>query len=159
WKIGSIGKVLSNVEIKLAEDGEILCKGPSITKGYYKDEEKTKEAFTGEWFHTGDIGKIDDDGCLFITDRKKEMFKTSGGKYIAPQILENTFKQSRFIEQIMVIGEGQKMPAALIQPNFDYIKEWANRKGINIGFSLIEVCNNDRVKKRIQKEIDQINEK
>src|SRR5690606_28903347 len=89
----------------------------------------------------------------------KEMFKTSGGKYIAPQILENTFKQSRFIEQIMVIGEGQKMPAALIQPNFDYIKEWANRKGINIGFSLIEVCNNDRVKKRIQKEIDQINEK
>lgn len=159
WKIGSIGKVLSNVEVKLAEDGEILCKGPSITKGYYKDEEKTKEAFTGEWFHTGDIGKIDDDGFLFITDRKKEMFKTSGGKYIAPQILENTFKQSRFIEQIMVIGEGQKMPAALIQPNFDYIKEWANRKEINIGFSLIEVCNNDRVKKRIQKEIDQINEK
>lgn len=159
WKIGSIGKVLSNIEVKLAEDGEILCKGPSITKGYYKDEEKTKEAFTGEWFHTGDIGKIDDDGFLFITDRKKEMFKTSGGKYIAPQILENTFKQSRFIEQIMVIGEGQKMPAALIQPNFDYIKEWANRKGINIGFSLIEVCNNDRVKKRIQKEIDQINEK
>lgn len=159
WKIGSIGKVLSNVEVKLAEDGEILCKGPSITQGYFKDEEKTNEAFTGEWFHTGDIGKIDEEGFLFITDRKKEMFKTSGGKYVAPQILENTFKQSRFIEQIMVIGEGQKMPAALIQPNFDYIKEWANRKGINIGFSLDEVCQNEDVRNRIQKEIDRLNVK
>ena len=159
WKIGSIGKVLSNVEVKLAEDGEILCKGPSITQGYFKDEEKTNEAFTGEWFHTGDIGKIDEEGFLFITDRKKEMFKTSGGKYVAPQILENTFKQSRFIEQIMVIGEGQKMPAALIQPNFDYIKEWANRKGINIGFSLGEACQNEDVRNRIQKEIDRLNEK
>lgn len=159
WKIGSIGKVLSNVEVKLAEDGEILCKGPSITQGYFKDEEKTNEAFTGEWFHTGDIGKIDEEGFLFITDRKKEMFKTSGGKYVAPQILENTFKQSRFIEQIMVIGEGQKMPAALIQPNFDYIKEWANRKGMNIGFSLEEVCQNEDVRNRIQKEIDRLNVK
>lgn len=159
WKIGSIGKVLSNVEVKLAEDGEILCKGPSITQGYFKDEEKTNEAFTGEWFHTGDIGKIDEEGFLFITDRKKEMFKTSGGKYVAPQILENTFKQSRFIEQIMVIGEGQKMPAALIQPNFDYIKEWANRKGINIGFSLGEACQNEDVRNRIQKEIDRLNVK
>lgn len=159
WKIGSIGKVLSNVEVKLAEDGEILCKGPSITQGYFKDEEKTNEAFTGEWFHTGDIGKIDEEGFLFITDRKKEMFKTSGGKYVAPQILENTFKQSRFIEQIMVIGEGQKMPAALIQPNFDYLKEWANRKGMNIGFSLDEVCQNEDVRNRIQKEIDRLNVK
>lgn len=159
WKIGSIGKVLSNVEVKIAEDGEILCKGPSITQGYFKDEEKTNEAFTGEWFHTGDIGKIDEEGFLFITDRKKEMFKTSGGKYVAPQILENTFKQSRFIEQIMVIGEGQKMPAALIQPNFDYIKEWANRKGMNIGFLLEEVCQNEDVRNRIQKEIDRLNEK
>lgn len=159
WKIGSIGKVLSNVEVKLAEDGEILCKGPSITQGYFKDEEKTNEAFTGEWFHTGDIGKIDEEGFLFITDRKKEMFKTSGGKYVAPQILENTFKQSRFIEQIIVIGEGQKMTAALIQPNFDYLKEWANRKGINIGFSLDEVCQNEDVRNRIQKEIDRLNVK
>lgn len=159
WKIGSIGKVLSNVEVKLAEDGEILCKGPSITQGYFKDEEKTNEAFTGEWFHTGDIGKIDEEGFLFITDRKKEMFKTSGGKYVAPQILENTFKQSRFIEQIMVIGEGQKMPAALIQPNFDYLKEWANRKSINIGFSLEEVCKNEEVRNRIQQEMDRLNVK
>src|SRR5690606_5849938 len=154
WKIGSIGKVLSNVKIKIAEDGEILAQGPSISQGYYKDEEKTKEAFVNGWFHTGDIGKIDEDGFLYITDRKKEMFKTSGGKYIAPQVIENALKQSPFIEQIMVVGEGQKMPAALIQPNFDYIKEWANRKGMNIGFSLDEVCQNEDVRNRIQKEID-----
>lgn len=159
WKIGSIGKILSNVTVKIAEDGEILAQGPSISQGYFKDEEKTNEAFINGWFHTGDIGKIDEDGFLFITDRKKEMFKTSGGKYIAPQMIENTLKQSRFIEQLMVVGEGQKMPAALIQPNFDHIKEWANRKNINVGFSLDEVCQNERVRARVQKEIDRLNEK
>src|SRR5690554_6341704 len=90
-------------------------------------------------FRSGDIGMIDSDGFLFITDRKKEMFKTSGGKYVAPQMIENTMKQSRFIEQIMVVGEGQKMPAALIQPNFDFVKEWASKKGLTLGFSLEEV--------------------
>lgn len=159
WKLGSVGKVLSNVTVKIAEDGEILCKAPSVTQGYFKDEEKTAEAFTDGWFHTGDIGKIDEDGFLFITDRKKEMFKTSGGKYIAPQVLENSFKLSRFIEQVMVIGEGEKMPAALIQPNFDFLKEWANRKGISLGFSLEEVCNHPEVKERIKKEIEHINQK
>lgn len=159
WKIGSIGKILSNVTVKIAEDGEILAQGPSISQGYYKDEEKTNEAFINGWFHTGDIGKIDSDGFLYITDRKKEMFKTSGGKYIAPQMLENTLKQSRFIEQIMVVGEGQKMPAALIQPNFDYIKDWANKKGINVGFNLEEVCKNEEVRNRIQQEIERLNEK
>lgn len=157
WKIGSVGRVLPNVNVKIAEDGEILCQGPSISQGYYKDEEKTKEAFAEGWFHTGDIGVIDTEGFLFITDRKKEMFKTSGGKYIAPQILENAMKQSRFIEQIMVVGEGQKMPAALIQPNFDFIKEWANRNKVNVGFTLEEVVNNELVIERIQKEIDVIN--
>lgn len=157
WKIGSVGRVLPNVNVKIAEDGEILCQGPSISQGYYKDEEKTKEAFADGWFHTGDIGIIDAEGFLFITDRKKEMFKTSGGKYIAPQILENAMKQSRFIEQIMVVGEGQKMPAALIQPNFDFIKEWANRNKVNVGFTLEEVVNNELVIERIQKEIDVIN--
>lgn len=157
WRIGSVGKILDNVKVKIAEDGEILCQGPSISQGYYKDDEKSKEAFVKDWFHTGDIGKVDSDGFLFITDRKKEIFKTSGGKYVAPQIIENTMKQSRFIEQIMVIGEGQKMPAALIQPNFDFIKEWASKKGLTLGFSLEEVVKNERVIKRIQKEIDQIN--
>lgn len=159
WKIGSIGKILSNVTVKIAEDGEILAQGPSISQGYYKDEEKTNEAFINGWFHTGDIGRIDEEGFLYITDRKKEMFKTSGGKYIAPQVIENTLKQSPFIEQIMVVGEGQKMPAALIQPSFDYLKEWAKRKGMNIGFSLEEVCQNEDVRNRIQKEIDRLNEK
>jgi len=159
WKIGSVGKPLSNVNIEIAQDGEILVKGPSISQGYFKEEDKTKEAFTGEWFHTGDIGKIDEDGFLFITDRKKEMFKTSGGKYVAPQMIENVMKQSRFIDQIMVVGEGQKMPAALIQPSFDFIKEWANRKGINVGFTLEEVCKNEEVRNRLQQEIDQLNEK
>jgi len=157
WKIGSVGRVLSNVTVKIAEDGEILCQGPSIAEGYYKDEEKTKEAFADGWFHTGDIGVVDADGFLFITDRKKEMFKTSGGKYVAPQMIENAMKQSRFIEQIMVVGEGQKMPAALIQPNFDFIKEWANRNKVNVGFSLDEVVNNELVIERLQKEIDLIN--
>lgn len=157
WKIGSVGRVLPNVVVRIAEDGEILCQGPSISQGYYKDDEKTREAFADGWFHTGDIGVIDTEGFLFITDRKKEMFKTSGGKYIAPQILENAMKQSRFIEQIMVVGEGQKMPAALIQPNFDFIKEWANRNKVNVGFTLEEVVNNELVIERIQKEIDVIN--
>lgn len=157
WKIGSVGRVLDNVKVKIAEDGEILCQGPSISQGYYKDDEKTKEAFVNGWFHTGDIGLVDSDGFLFITDRKKEMFKTSGGKYVAPQMIENAMKQSRFIEQIMVVGEGQKMPAALIQPSFDFIKEWANRKGISLGFSLEEVVKDERVIERIQKEIDLIN--
>lgn len=157
WKIGSVGKVLHNVTVKIAEDGEILCQGPSISEGYYKDDEKTKEAFIDGWFHTGDIGMVDSDGFLFITDRKKEMFKTSGGKYVAPQMIENAMKQSRFIEQIMVVGEGQKMPAALIQPSFDFIKEWANRNKVTIGFTLEEMVNNELVQERIQKEIDRIN--
>src|SRR5690554_5628819 len=95
----------------------------AVSKGYFKDEEKTKEAFIDGWFHTGDIGMVDADGFLFITDRKKEMFKTSGGKYVAPQMIEKALKKSRFIEQVMVVGEGQKMPAALIQPNFDFVKK------------------------------------
>src|SRR5690606_8974484 len=125
FRIGTVGKVIDNVEVKIAEDGEILCKGSNVMIGYYKNEALTKEVITDGYFHTGDIGNLDQDGFLKITDRKKEMFKTSGGKYIAPQLIENTMKQSRFIEQIMVIGEGQKMPGAFIQPNFDFIIEWA----------------------------------
>lgn len=159
WKIGSVGKILDNVEVKIASDGEIICKGPSITQGYYKNEEKTAEAFIDGYFHTGDIGKIDEEGFLFITDRKKEMFKTSGGKYVAPQVIEGLLKSSRFIEQIMVIGEGQKMPAALIQPNFEFIKEWANIKGIQLGESLSDICSNEKVLSRIEREIAEINPK
>nr|WP_299337508.1 AMP-dependent synthetase/ligase [Allomuricauda sp.] len=157
WKIGSVGRIITGVEVKIADDGEILCKGPNVMMGYYKDEEKTKEVLKNGYFHTGDIGEIDADGFLRITDRKKEMFKTSGGKYVAPQILENRFKQSRFIEQIMVVGEGEKMPAALIQPNFEFLYEWATRHEITLGENS-DIILNERVISRIQEEVDLANE-
>ncbi|MUP47155.1 long-chain fatty acid--CoA ligase [Gramella sp. BOM4] len=161
FRIGTVGKVLDNVEVKIAEDGEILTKGPNVMKGYYKDQEKTDEVIDKEgYFHTGDIGEIDSDGFLKITDRKKEMFKTSGGKYVAPQIIENTMKQSRFIEQIMVVGDGEKMPAALIQPNFEFIQEWAKRKNIDLGDgSEASIARNSVVRDRIEEEIEFYNQK
>ncbi len=159
FKIGTVGKLINCVEVKIAEDGEILCKGPNVMMGYYKDEEKTNEVLKDGYFHTGDIGELDANGFLKITDRKKEMFKTSGGKYIAPQVLENAFKQSRFIEQIMVIGEGQKMPAALIQPNFEFIKDWASRKNITLGASEADIATNKEVISRIEQEVNETNEK
>ena len=159
FKVGTVGKVIQNVEVKIAADGEILCKGPNVMMGYYKDETLTNEVLKEGFFSTGDIGEIDSEGFLKITDRKKEMFKTSGGKYIAPQIIENAMKQSNFIEQIMVIGDGEKMPAAFIQPNFDFLKEWAKRHHITIGTTNAEIVSNSEVNKRIQEEIDVINEK
>ncbi|OXB03237.1 AMP-dependent synthetase/ligase [Flavobacterium pectinovorum] len=159
FKIGTVGKVIRNVEVKIAEDGEILCKGPNVMLGYYKDQEKTDEALKDGYFHTGDIGEIDSEGFLKITDRKKEMFKTSGGKYIAPQLIENAMKQSRFIEQIMVIGEGEKMPAAFIQPNFEFVKEWAKLHKVTLGNSNEEIVKNEQVVKRIDNEIEEINKK
>lgn len=159
FKIGTVGRMIPETEVKIAEDGEILIKGPQVMQGYYKDEEKTNEVLKNGYFHTGDIGEIDSDGFLRITDRKKEMFKTSGGKYVAPQLIENAMKQSRFIEQIMVIGEGEKMPAAFIQPNFEFLKEWAERKGIKTDISVQEILNNQAVIDRYQEEVDQHNEK
>jgi len=157
FKVGTVGRPIDNVEVKIAEDGEILCKGPNVMIGYYKDAEKTNEVLENGYFHTGDIGEIDQDGFLRITDRKKEMFKTSGGKYVAPQIIENTLKQSRFIEQIMVIGEGEKMPAALIQPNFDFVRDWAKIKGYDIGQTNEEIASNPKVIERIGKAVDELN--
>jgi long-chain acyl-CoA synthetase len=159
FKVGTVGKLIDNVEVKIAEDGEILCKGPNVMIGYYKDEALTKEALADGYFHTGDIGEIDIQGFLKITDRKKEMFKTSGGKYISPQLLENAMKQSRFIEQIMVIGDGQKMPAAFIQPNFEFVKTWEKLHGIQVGTTNEEIISNPKVIERIQDEIDILNEK
>ena len=159
FKIGTVGKPIQNVEIKIAEDGEILCKGPNVMMGYYKDEKLTNEVIYDGYFHTGDIGEIDTEGFLKITDRKKEMFKTSGGKYIAPQVIENTMKQSLFIEQIMVIGDGEKMPAAFIQPNFDYIRSWAAQEGFDAGDLNEEIISNNRVIQKIQEEVDHYNEK
>ena len=159
FKIGTVGKIIQNVEVKIAADGEILCKGPNIMMGYYKDEQQTKEVIVDGYFHTGDIGEIDSEGFLKITDRKKEMFKTSGGKYIAPQLIESAMKESHFIEQIMVIGDGQKMPAAFIQPNFNFVIEWAKRHHINIGTNNTKIIANQQVINRIQEEINEINKK
>ena len=158
FKIGTVGKIIDNVEVKIATDGEILCKGSNVMMGYYKDHEKTAEALQNGYFHTGDIGEIDSDGFLKITDRKKEMFKTSGGKYIAPQLIENTMKQSRFIEQIMVIGDGEKMPAAFIQPNFEFVREWAKLHTITLDDNA-SIATNPKVIDRIQEEVDALNEK
>src|SRR5690554_3398788 len=157
FKAGTVGRVIDNVEVKIAEDGEIICKGPNVMLGYYKDPERTQEALKDGYFYTGDIGEISAEGFLKITDRKKEMFKTSGGKYVAPQIVENTLKQTRFIEQIMVIGEGEKMPAALIQPNFDFVKDWAKIKGYNIGQTNAEIAANPKVVERIGKAVNELN--
>lgn len=159
-KVGTVGHPLNNLIVKIQEDGEITVKGPSITQGYFKNEEQTREAFTEEgYFKTGDIGHIDAEGFLKITDRKKEMFKTSGGKYIAPQVIENLAKASKFIEQIMVVGEGEKMPCAFVQPDFVFAGHWAERKNINIGKTPAEMANSPELKARIEKEIDYLNTK
>ena len=157
-RFGSVGKPIDGVEVKIAEDGEILCKGPNVMQGYYKDPEKTAETIVDGYLHTGDIGEIDADGFLRITDRKKELFKTSGGKYIAPQPLENQMKQSLFIEQIMVIGEGQKMPAALIQPAFEYVEAWAQENNIDVGKDLKSICQNQALIEAINADINKHNQ-
>lgn len=160
-RIGSVGTLLDNVQVKFAEDGEILVKAPSVMMGYYNNPEATAEAIDADgWFHTGDIGDYVDGKFLRITDRKKEIFKTSGGKYIVPQIMENTFKESRFIEQIMVIGEGQKFPSAFIVPNFNFVKDWAERKGMNIREkSNAEIIEMKEVKDRIDRVVNEINKR
>ncbi|MGB0523439.1 MAG: AMP-dependent synthetase/ligase [Flammeovirgaceae bacterium] len=156
-RLGCVGKTIEGVEVKIAEDGEILCKGPNVMQGYYKDPEKTAEVMTGEWFHTGDIGEFIEGKYLKITDRKKEMFKTSGGKYIAPQLMENKFKESYLIEQIMVVGEGKKFPSALIVPNFEGLEEWC--KDHNITYSSPkEVLQNAKVKAMYDKEVEKYNQ-
>lgn len=158
-RFGTVGALIDEVKVKIAEDGEILVKGPNVMIGYYNLPIETAEAIDSEgWFHTGDIGTFQEGKFLKITDRKKEIFKTSGGKYIVPQAMENKFKESRFIEQIMVIGEGEKFPAAFIVPSFLYIKEWANQKNIDLGDgSNISIINNVKVLARIQEDVDAFN--
>lgn len=157
-KIGTTGRPIKDVHVKIAEDGEILCKGPNVMMGYYKRPDLTKEVLDEDgWFHTGDIGEMVDGQYLKITDRKKEIFKTSGGKYIAPQIMENKFKESRFIEQIIVVGEFKKHPSALIVPSFEFLEEWCERKGIDCG-NRHDMLRNERVVARYQEEVDELNE-
>lgn len=152
-KFGTVGKVIDGVIVKIEDDGEILCKGPNIMLGYYKDPKLTSQVMSGDFFHTGDIGIVDMDGFLKITDRKKEIFKTSGGKYIAPQVLENELKQSLFIEQIMIVGEGEKMPGALIQPNFEHVKFWFKENNIQCKDDLRSICDNIKIIEKIESEI------
>lgn len=155
--VGTVGPVIKDVEVKIADDGEILCKGPNIMMGYYNKPELTAEAIDKDgWFHTGDIGKIIDDKYLKITDRKKEIFKLSNGKYIAPQVIENKFKESFFIQQLMVVGENQKFASALISPNFEFLHNWCSIHGVKYrdNETLIKI---PEVVNRFQKEVNEIN--
>jgi len=157
-KFGTVGPLLTGVQVKIADDGEILVKSPGVMMGYYNRPERTKEVMDEEgWFHTGDIGVIEDGKYLKITDRKKEMFKTSGGKYIAPQVIEQRLKESPFIEQIMVIGENRSYPAALIIPNFEYLKGWCEVKDVPY-VSREKAANHPTIIKRIQREIERFNQ-
>lgn len=155
-RFGTVGKVIKDVQVKFAEDGEILVKGPNVMLGYYKKPEETAKAIVDGWFHTGDIGEMVEEKFLKITDRKKEIFKTSGGKFIAPQLIENMLKESSYIEQAMVIGEGHKFPSALIVPSFAAVQSWCERNGIkyttNAEMSVMkEVCD------KIDKEVERVN--
>jgi long-chain acyl-CoA synthetase len=156
-KIGTVGPILEGVQVKFSEEGEILTKSPSLMKGYYKDPEYTKEVIDEDgWFHTGDIGEMVDGIYLKITDRKKEIFKLSAGKYIAPQLLENKFKESSFIENIMVIGENEKFASAIISPNYNQLHFWATKHRIHYRDNH-ELIASPQIAARIQREIERFN--
>ncbi|MBB6004918.1 long-chain fatty acid--CoA ligase [Arcicella rosea] len=149
FRVGCVGTVLPNLQVKIAEDGEICVKGPSVMKGYYKKPEATAEAIDADgWFHTGDIGEFFEGRYLKITDRKKEIFKTSGGKYVAPQVIENKLKEAVLIEQAIVVGEGQKFPSALIVPEFNALKEWCSRNEISYT-NPEQIIKNQKVKDKL----------
>ncbi len=155
---GTVGPILKGVEVKIAKDGEILCKGPNVMMGYYKDEKQTKEVIEDGWLHTGDIGILVDNKFLKITDRKKEMFKTSAGKYIAPQVIENILKESRTIEQAMVIGENQKFASALISPNFNELHYFASKLKLHFRDNE-ELIKLPEIIKKVQHEINLANKR
>ncbi|MBP8824633.1 MAG: AMP-binding protein, partial [Flavobacteriales bacterium] len=157
-RFASVGKPLHNVQVRIADDGEILLKGPNIMQGYYNEPAMTAEVLDADgWLHSGDIGRLDAENFLYITDRKKEMFKTSGGKYVAPQVIENKLRASRFIEQAMVIGENRKFPAALILPSFAFLQDYCTHKGIPFT-SQEQAVREPAVLARLQKEVDLVNE-
>lgn len=154
-RIGWVGKIVKDVNVKIAEDGEILVKGPNIMQGYYRQPEMTAEVLKNGWFHTGDIGELDGE-FLKITDRKKEMFKTSGGKYIAPQLMENKFKESSLIDQLIVVGENKNYPSALIVPSFEGLKEYCKHKGIPYT-SDEEMIQKPEIVEKYDRELEQLN--
>ena len=151
---GTVGKAIPNVEIRIADDGEIEVRGPNVMRGYYNKPEATRDVFTSDgWFKTGDVGALDKDGFLCITDRKKELFKTSGGKYIAPQPIEQAIKGSRFVSQVVLIGAERKFPAALIVPVWEQLESYCKLKGISVA-SRSELCRHPRIIDLIQRQID-----
>ena len=154
--IGTVGIPLDNVEIRIAEDGEILARGPNVMMGYYKDEEMTRETLKDGWLHTGDVGEINARGNLRITDRKKEMFKTSCGKYVAPQVIENKLKESAYIDQVMVVGDGRKYASALVVPLFDQVRAWCSQQGLQIK-SEAEMASHPKVRELIEHEVKRFN--
>lgn len=155
-RVGSVGKPLRNNEVRIAADGEIEASGPGVMLGYYNKPQATRDAFTEDgWFKTGDIGKIDADGFLIITDRKKELFKTSGGKYIAPAPIEQAIKASRFVNQVVLVGNERKFPAALIVPNFESLENYAKIKGIEIK-SKAEFCSHPRIVNLLERQIAEL---
>ncbi|MHC1706213.1 MAG: long-chain fatty acid--CoA ligase [Bacteroidales bacterium] len=155
---GCVGPVIQDVIVKIADDGEIICKGPNVMMGYYKDPGLTNEVIDGDgWFHSGDIGVFEPNGHLRLSGRKKEIFKTSMGKYIAPQLIENKMKESSFIDNIMVVGENQKYAAALIVPNFEYLKAWCKIKEIPYTTDG-EMAKSPIIRKRYIKEVDELNQ-
>jgi long-chain acyl-CoA synthetase len=158
-KLGSVGTVIDGVELKIADDGEILCKGDCVMQGYYKDEAQTREVFDAQgWFHTGDVGRLEEGRFLMVTDRKKEIFKLSSGKYVAPQPIENRIKESAFIDQVMVVGEHEKFASALLVPDFNYLKEWCATNDIKNGKKREELIAIPEVQSVMNKEIDRINQ-
>lgn len=158
-KFGTVGPIIDGVQVKIAEDGEILCKGPNVMMGYYNAPDLTAEVIDEEgWFHTGDIGVLEEGKFLKITDRKKEIFKLSSGKYVAPQAVENKFKESIFIEQLMVVGENEKFASALISPNFNHLHFWASKHKVHYRDN-IELVRKPEVIARFQKEVNIVNKK
>src|SRR5690606_8799020 len=157
-RFGTVGRVLPNLEARIAADGEILVKGPSVFTSYYNNEEATREVLDADGFlHTGDIGELSEDRFLKITDRKKEMFKTSGGKFVAPQVLENKYRESVLIAQVMVVGEGRRFPSALIVPAFEELKAWCASKHIE-WTSNEEMIRNEAVIEKYGREVERLNE-
>jgi long-chain acyl-CoA synthetase len=152
-KFGTVGKLIPNVDVKIAEDGEIFCKGPNVMQGYYRKETETKEAFDGEWFKTGDIGYLDEDGFLTITDRKKDLIVTSGGKNIAPQPIENILKTNPYITNAVVIGDKRRFVSALIIPDFEKLEDYAKSNNITYE-SLSELVKNETILRFMEAEID-----
>jgi long-chain acyl-CoA synthetase len=157
-QLGSVGSLITGVDMKIADDGEILCKGHNVMMGYYKDTGLTKKAFTDDgWFCTGDIGRIEDNKFLYVTDRKKEIFKLSSGKFIVPQAIENKFKESLFIEQIMVIGEHEKFASALIAPDYLFVKDWCDANNIS-GDNNAELLNSSQLVDAFKNEVQKYND-